>query len=239
MAAAAAELAEQATLVFDRAELRRTLIDIQARDEQTIDVVSIDEVKGAGYSVDATAKALATVNSFRQFILEHHDEITALDIIYSQPYQKRHLTFQQLTELAEQLQLPPHAWTTEALWRAYAQLEQDKVRGVRAKRVLTDLVSLVRHAVQLDDELTPYPEQVQRRYAEWLAAQQAAGRSFTPDQRWWLDRIAEHIGVNLEVAPEDLDYGEFFNRGGRLGATRVFGAEWMAVVEEMNAELVA
>ena len=239
VAAAAAELAEQATLVFDRAELRRTLIDIQARDEQTIDVVSIDEVKGAGYSVDATAKALATVNSFRQFILEHHDEIAALDIIYSQPYQKRHLTFQQLAELAEQLQLPPHAWTTETLWRAYAQLEQDKVRGVRAKRVLTDLVSLVRHAVQLDDELTPYPEQVQRRYAEWLAAQQAAGRSFTPDQRWWLDRIAEHIGVNLEVAPEDLDYGEFFNRGGRLGAARVFGAEWMAVVDEMNAELVA
>lgn len=51
---------------------------------------------------------------------------------------------------------------------------------------------------------------MQRRYGEWLAVQQQAGRTFTPEQRWWLDRIAEHIGVNLEVAPEDLDYGEFF-----------------------------
>ena len=100
-------------------------------------------------------------------------------------------------------------WTTESLWRAYAQLERDKVRGVGGQRVLTDLVALVRHAVQLDDELVPYPEQVQRRYQEWLAGQEAAGRSFTPEQRWWLDRIVEHMGVNLDVTPEDLDTGAF------------------------------
>jgi type I restriction enzyme R subunit len=91
---------------------------------------------------------------------------------------------------------------------------------------------------QLDDELTPYPEQVQRRYADWLAGQEQAGRSFAPEQRWWLDRIAEHIGVNLEIAPEDLDYGEFFNRGGWLGAMRTLGTEWTAVVNAMNASLV-
>ena len=78
---------------------------------------------------------------------------------------------------------------------------------------------------------------MQRRYGEWLAVQQQAGRTFTPEQRWWLDRIAEHIGVNLEVAPEDLDYGEFFNRGGRLGALRALGAEWLVVVNEMNEAL--
>ena len=45
------------------------------------------------------------------------------------------------------------------------------MRGVGARRVLTDLVSLVRHAVQMDDELVPYPELVRQRYQEWLAAQ--------------------------------------------------------------------
>ena len=34
------------------------------------------------------------------------------------------------------------------------------MRGVGAERVLTDLVSLVRHAVGLDNELVPYPELV-------------------------------------------------------------------------------
>lgn len=238
VAAAAAELAEQATRVFDSAELRRTLIDIQARDEQTIDVVSIDQVREASFSADATAKALATVDSFRQFVLEQRDQIAALEIIYGQPYGRQRLTYSQLQELAQQLQAPPHVWTTEALWRAYAQLERDRVRGVRAPRVLTDLVSLVRHAVQLDDELAPYPDRVGRRYEDWLLAQEQAGRAFTPQQRWWLDRIAEHIGVNLALAAEDLDYGEFFNRGGRLGAARELGAQWLALVDAMNEALV-
>jgi type I restriction enzyme, R subunit len=104
--------------------------------------------------------------------------------------------------------------------------------------VLTDLVSLVRHAVQLDDDLAPYPDRVWRRYEDWLLAQEQAGRAFTPQQRWWLDRIAEHIGVNLALAAEDLDYGEFFNRGGRLGAARELGAEWLALVDAMNEALV-
>ncbi|HSN73674.1 MAG TPA: type I restriction-modification enzyme R subunit C-terminal domain-containing protein, partial [Anaerolineae bacterium] len=216
-----------------------TLLEIQARAEQTVDVISLDQIREARFSDDATAQALATVNSFQQFILEHRDQIAALEIIYGQPYGQRRLHAGQLAELAEQLRLPPHVWTTESLWRAYAQLERDRVRGVRTPRVLTDLVSLVRHAVQLDDELAPYPEQVQRRYGEWLAAQQQAGRTFTPEQLWWLDRIAEHIGVNLEVAPEDLDYGEFFNRGGRLGAARELGAEWLALVNAMNEALAA
>jgi type I restriction enzyme R subunit len=236
---AAAELMEEAARLFDSAELRQTLLDIQARDEQTVDVVSLDQIREARFGDDATAQALATVSSFQQFIREHRDQIAALEIIYGQPYGQRRLHAQQLAELAEQMRLPPHAWTTESLWRAYAQLERDRVRGVRTPRVLTDLVSLVRHAVQLDDELAPYPEQVQRRYSEWLAGQEQAGRTFTPEQLWWLDRIAEHIGVNLELAPEDLDYGEFFNRGGRLGALRALGAEWRALVDQMNEALAA
>ena len=112
------------------------------------------------------------------------------------------------------------------------------MRGVGSQRLLTDLISLVRHAVQLEDELTPYLERVQQRYAQWLADQAASGRSFTPEQRWWLDRIAEQIGVNLAVQPESLDTGEFFDRGGRFGAMRTLGGDWLAVVEEMNRVLV-
>ena len=145
-------------------------------------------MREAGFSAADTDRARATVESFRQFIEEHRDEITALQMIYAQPYGQRALTFQQVKELAEQLRQPPHSWTTEALWQAYAQLEKDKVRGVGAQRVLTDVVSLVRHAVQLDDELMPYPERVRARYADWLAAQEASGRAFTAEQRWWLDR---------------------------------------------------
>ena len=112
------------------------------------------------------------------------------------------------------------------------------MHGAGAKRVLTDLVSLVRHAVQLEDELVPYPDLVQQRYTEWLAAQEAEGRAFTEEQRWWLDRIAETIGVNLGVRAEDFGYGELFNRGGWYAAREVFGEELPALLEELNETLV-
>jgi type I restriction enzyme R subunit len=231
------ELIEQAVRPFDQPQLRQTLVTIQQRNEQIIDTVSVDRVREAGFSAADTERARATVESFRQFLAEHHDEITALQIIYGQPYAQRALTFQQVKELAEHLSQPPHTWSTEALWQAYAQLEKDKVHGVSARRVLTDVVSLARHAVQLDDELVPYPERVRVRYTDWLAAQEASGHSFTAEQRWWLDKIAEHIGVSVCIAPDDFDVGEFFNRGGRIAAARLFGKTLPALLDELNTAL--
>jgi type I restriction enzyme, R subunit len=166
-------------------DLRTRLAEMQSRHEQAMDEVSQDRVLEAGFSAEGSERARALVRSFEEFIAKHKDEITALEIIYSIPRgmsvaesstgygdgsTRRALTFDVLKQLAETLSQPPRSWTTETLWRAYAQLERDRVRGAGTRRVLTDLVSLVRHAVQLDDELVPYPERVQRRYADWLAA---------------------------------------------------------------------
>ena len=112
------------------------------------------------------------------------------------------------------------------------------MRGAATQRVLTDLVSLVRHAVQLDDELVPYPRLVKQRYESWLADQEAAGRHFTAKQRWWLEQIAEHIGVNLAMTADDFDYGEFFDRGGRIAARQAVRPRVPALLDELNAVLV-
>jgi type I restriction enzyme R subunit len=236
--AARAALIDRAVKVFDDPKVRKVLIEIQARNEQTIDRISVDVVREAGFSAAATDRARATIASFRQFIEQHKDEIAALHLIYAQPYQHQPLTFAQVKELAEALRQPPQSWTTETLWQAYAQLERDKVRGVGAKRVLTDVVALVRHAVQLDDELRPYPEQVRARYDDWLQAQVAAGRTFTAEQRWWLDQIVETMGVNVSVGEDDLLEGEFFKRGGLIKARQVFGAELPALLDELNVALM-
>ena len=78
-----------------------------------------------GWIVCATGHgslARATIESFRAYLEQHKDELTALQLLYSQPYQQHRLTFQQVRELAERLQPPPLNLTTETLWRAYAQL---------------------------------------------------------------------------------------------------------------------
>jgi len=254
VATARAELLEAAVAPFDNPDLRHLLTTIKARTEQVVDRVTRDRLIGAGYSVEDTERARQMVASFYAFLQEHRDEIAALQIIFGQPYGQQRLTYEQVKDLAARIEMPPHVWTTEALWRAYAQLERDKVRGVGARRVLTDLVSLVRHAVQLEDELVPYPDLVQRRYRDWLEMQEAcpepcpersrresrraSGRVFTEEQRWWLDRIAETIGVNLSVTSDDFQVGELFSRGGWIAARRLFGTDLPALLEELNETLV-
>ncbi len=108
------------------------------------------------------------------------------------------------------------------------------MHGAGERRVLADLVSLVRHAA-LDEDLEPYPERVQRRYQEWLAGRPA----FTPQERWWLDEIARHIGVNVSISLEDLNDYSFQARGGQVAAVRLFGAKLPVLLDELNTALGA
>ncbi|MCL4552408.1 MAG: restriction endonuclease subunit R, partial [Candidatus Marsarchaeota archaeon] len=232
-------LAERATSVFDSPEFRKLLLVIQRRSEQTIDIVSTDTVIEAGYSVEDTEKAKRTVDSFEKFVEENRDEIAALQILYSRPYGERHVTYLQIKELADVLREPPHNWTPEGLWESYLRLEKDRVHGAGERRVLTDVVSLVRHAVGQDKALEPYPDLVRARYEEWLKAREKKGRTFTTEQRWWLDRIAELIGVNLQIGVEDLDAPEFFDKGGRFAAAKLFGDQLPKLLDELNTALVA
>lgn len=156
----AAELClEQARYPFaSNPALRNLLQEINMRNEQIIDVTSQDVVTAAGYDGAATKRAQQLVGSFKQFIKKNKDQIAALELIFQRPTSQQELTYEKVKELAEVMTQPPNIFTTEALWRAYAQLERDRVRSVNQQRVLTDLVSLVRHAVEMDEELTPYPE---------------------------------------------------------------------------------
>ena len=79
------------------------------------------------------------MQSFEQFIADHKDEITALQILYSKPYNQR-LTFEAVKELADAIEKPPYLWNKSQLWQAYAALEECKVKGSSAQRILTDLV---------------------------------------------------------------------------------------------------
>jgi type I restriction enzyme R subunit len=234
--AAQAHLVREAAQPFVAGpELRARLIAIHNRADQWIDDISVDDVEISGFDND---RALQSIESFKQFIENHKDEIDALQLLYSRPSRLKELTFRQVQDLSERIQQPPFCFSTEALWEAYAQLERGRVRGAGARRVLTDLISLVRHAVQLEGQLVPFPEQVSERYQLWLADQQSQGKTFTEEQRWWLDRIAERVGVNLKVDIKEFDYGEFFSRGGRIGAVQTIGNELNSLMKSLNENLV-
>lgn len=208
--------------------------------EILIDETSRDEVVEAHFDDDASQRASQLVQSFEQFIEENKDEITALQILFNRPYAQKKLDFDQVKELAEQLKEKLNEsdplYLTEGLWNAYMQLEKDRVRGAGERRILADLISLVRHAA-MDEDLVPYPERVQARYEAWLAAQAAEGRDFTPQQRWWLDEIARHIGINVSIKMDDFNYYGFRARGGQLAAKRLFGNQLEIVINQLNERL--
>jgi type I restriction enzyme R subunit len=155
--------------------------------------------------------------------------------LYNRP-SRAPLKFTDIKALADALHAPPHLIDEGQLWQAYAALNKTKVKGTTQRRLLTDLVSLVRFAMQQDNELVPYPERVQANYKAWLAQQRT---SFTPEQLHWLEMIRDHIAANLGIEPDDFEYAPFNSEGGLGKVHQLFGAELGQVIEELNRELVA
>ncbi|MGH3048936.1 MAG: type I restriction-modification enzyme R subunit C-terminal domain-containing protein [Gaiellaceae bacterium] len=218
-------------------ELRQRLLDIRRYYEQLIDEVSADELVSAGYSRDATERARATVESFRQFIEDNRDEIAALQILYGRPQSQR-LTYREVKELANAIQRPPRAWTPYTLWRAYEALDSSRVYG-SGHRILTDLVQLVRFALEQEEELVPFPEVVRERHDAWLLQQENAGRTFSAEQLAWLGRIRDTIASSLGITRADLSGPGFAERGGLGKAYELFGEQLDELLEELTREFVA
>jgi type I restriction enzyme R subunit len=216
---------------------RNKLLDVRRSYEQVVDEVSKDHIIHAGPAIDSIAQAKQTVSDFRKYIEENKDEITALQVLYSRPYRQR-LTFKDIKQLANAIGRPPQQWTPELLWQAYQSLDKSKVRG-SGGRMLTDMVSLVRFALQQEPQLVPYKNLVESRFANWLATQVTLGREFTAEQLMWLDLIKEHVASSLAIAPDDFDYAPFIQHGGLGKAYSVFGTQFNPLLEELTEALAA
>src|SRR5690606_24995477 len=98
-------------------------------------------------------------------------------------------------------------------------------RGASRGRLLTDLISLARHAMGLEDELVSYAEHANERFEAWLAQQPSKGRSFGGEQLEWLHLVRDAIVRDLEMRVEDFDDTPFVERGGLGKAAALFGDE--------------
>jgi type I site-specific restriction endonuclease len=221
-----------------RPGLRQLLQDIKRELEQVIDEVSRDALLFAGASAEAKEKAKALVASFEQFIADNKDEIDALQFFFSVPHRDR-LRYDDIKALAATIKAPPRSWTPEVLSRAYELLEKDKVRGASGRRLLTDIVSLVRFALHQDTELVPHAERVRARFESWMAQQATRGRQFTEQQIRWLEMTRDHVATSLEIGIEDFDDVPFAQEGGRGRANQVFGKELEPLLRELNEALAA
>ncbi len=232
---------EAAATIAANPAFRNRLIALKKASEQTIDTVSTDALLEAGFSRAALDAAKGLVKSWEDFIEKNRDEITAIQIIYAHGTRLR---YEELKELATTIEKPPLRWTPEALWAAYERLgktasRETKPTAARSKRLLTDLISLVRLALHEADELEPFDRSVHERFDRWMAEQERMGKNFTEEQRAWLELIRDHIGTSLTIEFDDFDFSPFKQKGGLGKARQVFGAELPKLLEELNEVLAA
>ena len=217
-------------------ELRQRITELRAAHDRVIDDINADALIDA-YGVVDTDRARSVVESWEAYLLEHRDEITAIQLL--QESGERRIAFADIQQLAERISRPPHNWTPDLLWSAYEVVNADRVRH-SDRHTLTDLVSLLRYTVGVDDELVPYADRVNERYAGWLAQQEQNGTTFSALERWWLDRMVDVIRASAGIQPADLDQAPFTDKGGIDGALRDLGPSQAAVIlQQLNSELTA
>ena len=256
---AADALAEEAAKPLASNPALRDLLEAKRRKaDVTIDHLTGDELISAGYDEE---KARQLVTSWKQFLEDNQDEITALQILYNRPRAKRHLVYEELKTLAEAVARPPYHIAPAEVWKAYEHLEKRPLTTDPVK-TLTNLITLVRHTVDPQKTpLAPFPELVETRYQQWLAQQmgsvglqpasettppQAQTPRFTPAQIHWLDVSKNYVALNGAFATDDqeayLDAWQSVDsdEGVPLAVARkAFGGDPKAIIEELNQMLIA
>jgi type I restriction enzyme R subunit len=224
------------TPIASNPQLRQRILEIRLSHDLVFDEGSKDELLDARGVVD-TSKAKSLVESWIKYIEDNKNEITAIQMLYSKP-KNVSITYKEIKELAERIRRPHPTWTVDVLWNAYLALEPTKVRK-SAVHTTTDLVSLVRFTLGQMNELVPYAQLVEERYAGWLLQQENLGVKFTDNQKWWLDRIKDAISQSAHFDVKDLEMSPFTERGGTDGVLAELGNSVKDLIESMNMELAS
>jgi type I restriction enzyme, R subunit len=226
-------LADEVVKPFHNPDLRVLINELRRDTDQLIDDTA-DELISAEYDEE---KAESLINNWQQFIQDHKNELDAIQLIYQQPYQKRHLSYDMINQLVEEIEQPPYHIAPVEVWKAYEQLKKAKVRGAPPETKLPILISLIRLATGVTDILEPFTEIVNNRFENWLKQQD---KEFQPEQLAWLNKIKDQIAQSAEMTIDDFDLiPDCRKDGGLLKARELFGKELEPLINELNGYLIA
>ncbi len=161
--------------------------------------------------------------AFSRFVRDNPNEVDAIRILLDRP---RDWGPEALSELRRKLTATTERFTPENLEKAHA---------ARYGKALVDIISMVKHAAKEAEPLFTAAERVDRAIAKLTA-----GRTFTDDQRRWLERIRSHLVENLSIDRDDFDALPIFSReGGWRPANVAFDGKLEELLHQMNEALAA
>ena len=131
-----------------------------------------------------------------------------------------------LNELKQKLTAAPERFTVDVLQKAHE---------MRYRKSLVDIISMVKHAAVEQSPLLTAAERADR-----AIAQISEGRTFTTDQRQWLDLIRQHLVMNLSIEQDDFDVIPGLEQAGGWGkANKVFGGQLVELLKALNQAVAA
>ena len=197
---------------------------------QIIDDISEDSVIETGFGDQSLTQATTVIHTFKQFINQNVNELSALRILCKHPEEQGTLTEEKLEALEVSLKEPPDPLTCESLWFAYQRRSPNSVRGNVEQR--TDLISLVRYAIGENAFLEPFRVTVNRRFVEWLE-----GKNFNAEQHKWLEMIRNHIATSLDIQMSDFEYTPFAEHGNGAKVYELFGDNLDDILKSLTKKL--
>jgi type I restriction enzyme R subunit len=144
-----------------------------------------------------------------------------------------------IQNVMEKLQFDKPLLAPDTLWDAYVTLSGAE-RSHKPKDQLTILVSLIRRACGIDNELKAYDKTIDENFKTWMFQQNAGQHNrFTPEQLDWLRMIKEHVVSSYHIEIDDLDYTPFDAKGGKGKMHQLFGNQMNEIINELNEVLAA
>jgi type I restriction enzyme R subunit len=164
------------------------------------------------------------LEAFATFVKENEAKIEAIRILLDRP---KAWSAAALTQLRDTLKRTPQRFTPENLEKAHA---------TKYGKALVEIISMVKHAADAQAPLLTAVERAERAFA-----QVSAGKSFTDEQRAWLDRVRQVMVANLSIERDDFEDQDALRSAGGWGAARrVFGEQQLAaLLIELNEAIAA
>lgn len=233
-------LQDKAAAVFN-GDLNSYIENVRKAHAQVIDHINPDKLLSVGWDKDNTEKAQTLIQDFTSWIESHKNEITALQIFYSQPYRRRELTYKMIKDVYELLKTEKPLLAPLHVWRAYEQLgtSTGSAPNGSPKNELIALVSLIRKVSGIDNNLTAFDKTVDKNFQDWVFRKQAGTLKFTEEQMQWLRMIKDYVANSFHIDRDDFDLSPFIANGGLTKMWNLFGEQTDEIINELNEALAA
>lgn len=161
--------------------------------------------------------------AFAGYVKEHQTDIDAIGILLNRP---QDWSPEALGQLRDKLKTTPQRFTEDNLRRAHA---------LRYQKPIVDIISMVKHAADQQHPLWSPSERAEQAFTTITA-----GKTFSPEQQQWLDRIKTHLAANLSIDQEDFESQPVFTHFGGWGRVSVvFKGQLPKLIKELNKAIAA